>query len=49
MGILPDYDGRAIHDSWNPYFGYDCDHGLCCAHLLRELAGIGEDDPERQA
>lgn len=41
--ILPDYRGRAIHDCWATYFMYDdCQHGLCCAHLLRDLAAAIE-------
>jgi len=36
--LLPDYRGRAIHDCWATYFMYDdCEHGLCIAHLLREI------------
>lgn len=42
IGILPDFIGRAIHDFWKPYFGYDCRHGLCNAHHLRELIFVHE-------
>ncbi|MBW6504725.1 IS66 family transposase [bacterium] len=42
IGILPDFPGRAIHDFWKPYFGYECDHGLCNAHHLRERIFVYE-------
>jgi transposase len=42
IGILPDFDGRAIHDFWRPYFSYKCAHGLCNAHHLRELIFVHE-------
>jgi transposase len=42
IGILSDFLGRAIHDFWKPYFGYDCLHGLCNAHHLRELIFVHE-------
>lgn len=42
IGILPGFGGRAIHDFWKPYFGYECLHGLCNAHHLRELTFVHE-------
>lgn len=43
IGILPAFQGRAIHDFWKPYYQYSCDHGLCNAHLLRELIFLYEE------
>ncbi len=42
FNILPNFTGRLIHDFWKPYFKYDCDHGLCNAHHLRELTFLFE-------
>jgi transposase len=43
IGILPEFKGTAIHDSWRSYNKYtNCNHSLCCAHILRELNGITE-------
>jgi transposase len=42
MGVLPEFKGKAIHDGWKSYSGYDCDHFLCNAHHLRELQFIWE-------
>ena len=42
IGILPAFEGRAIHDAWSSYWNYDCKHGLCNAHHLRELIFVAE-------
>jgi len=42
IGILPEFDGIAIHDFWKSYLNYNCTHGLCNAHLIRELVFIDE-------
>lgn len=42
IAILPVFAGRAIHDGLRSYFNYECDHGLCNAHHLRELRFIEE-------
>ena len=47
-GVLPAFHGIAIHDCWAPYWKYDMEHGICCAHLLRELNGIQENHPEQK-
>ena len=41
-GILPTFQGRAIHDFLKSYLKYGCTHGLCNAHLLRELDFLHE-------
>ncbi len=42
--ILPNFSGRIIHDFWKPYFTFDCTHGLCNAHILRELIFLHEQE-----
>jgi len=37
-GILPEFQGNAVHDHWKPYLKFDqCQHSFCNAHHLREL------------
>ncbi len=46
-GFLPDYKGIIVHDCWSPYWKFQSVvHGVCCAHLLRDLAGVIENFPE---
>jgi transposase len=46
-GVLGRFRGVAVHDAWAPYDTYaDAAHQLCCAHALRELAGVADTAPE---
>lgn len=42
IDILPHVEGRIIHDFWEPYLRYQCLHGFCNSHILRELTMISE-------
>ena len=45
IGVIPRYGGVIIHDCWASYLAYEhCRHGLCGAHLLRELTFIVDAD-----
>lgn len=48
-GILPRFTGTLVHDCWSSYFNYNFSHGLCNAHLLRELNGIIETTKQQWA
>ena len=48
-GVLTEFKGIAMHDCWASYWNYtDAEHAVCCAHLIRELAGISENHPEQK-
>jgi len=47
--ILPDFRGCAVHDFWDSYLKYDCDHAFCNAHLLRELIFLWEEQKQKWA
>ena len=41
IGLIPKYRNVIIHDCHAPYLSYDhCSHGLCGAHLLRDITFI---------
>jgi transposase len=42
-GILPAFQGGAVHDHWSSYLQFDnCQHYFCNAHHLRELQFVRE-------
>ncbi|MHB1630431.1 MAG: IS66 family transposase [Bacilli bacterium] len=48
-GILPEYNGVAVHDGWSSYWGYPCQHALCNIHHERELKAVVENDKQTWA
>lgn len=50
IGIIPRYTGVIVHDCWASYLAYEhCGHGLCGAHLIRELNYVMESNNYRWA
>ncbi len=49
MGVLPDFQGYAVHDHWASYYRYNCQHVLCNAHHLRELTFAEEQHQQQWA
>lgn len=48
-GILPEFNGVAVHDGWKPYLKFQCQHALCNAHHLRELIAATESEGKEWA
>ena len=48
-GVLPEFKGWAVHDFWNSYLKYGCEHAFCNAHLLRELIFLWEEQKQTWA
>jgi transposase len=42
IGILAGFGGTSVHDGFNIYPGYPCQHALCNVHHLRELTFVEE-------
>ena len=48
IGFLPRYTGIIVHDGLSSYWQFHVEHGLCNAHILRELKWIQENYPEQR-
>jgi len=46
MALLTLFSGILVHDHWKPYFKLVCQHALCNAHHLRELAFAHEQEAQ---
>ena len=46
LGVLPEFNGVAVHDHWKSYYSYPCEHAPCHAHHLRELQAVIEKQPK---
>ena len=49
MSLLILFSGILVHDHWKPYFKLVCQHALCHAHHLRELAFAHEQEGQAWA
>ncbi len=46
-GVLTRLKGTIIHDCWSPYWKFEwLRHGICNAHILRDLKGVIENRPD---
>ena len=49
IGIINEFSGALVRDGFTAYQKYEqCRHGLCNAHLLRDLTFIGEAFPDNK-
>jgi transposase len=46
-GILGGYSGTLVSDCYAPYFSYDCANAVCNVHILRDLKGIIDLEPDK--
>ena len=49
IGIWPRFAGRGMHDRLASYDGYDCAHSICGAHLVRDCAGVAQQEHQEWA
>jgi transposase len=49
IGIWPRFTGRGMHDRLASYDAYAGAHSICGAHLLRDCAGVGEQEHRQWA
>ncbi len=49
LPLLTLFSGILVHDHWKPYFKLLCQHALCNAHHLRELAFAHEEEGQAWA
>jgi transposase len=49
IGIWPRFVGRGMHDRLASYEAYDCAHSICGAHLVRDCAGVAQQEHQEWA
>jgi transposase len=49
IGIWPRFVGRGMHDRLASYDAYECAHSICGAHLVRDCAGVAEQEHQQWA
>jgi transposase len=49
IGIWPRFGGRGMHDRFASYDAYDCAHSICAAHLVRDCAGVAQQEHQAWA
>ncbi len=49
IGIWPRFAGRGMHDRFVSYDAYECAHSICGAHLVRDCAGVAQQEHQEWA